>query len=77
MPAAIVVAVHAIVALTDLLSERSRVLLSTECTVRGVGVVSGEALMRQGETGDAFYIIRRGVVDARARGMVVQTVLPV
>ncbi len=35
--------VHAVVAVTDLLPERSRVLLSTECTVRGVVVVSGEA----------------------------------
>jgi hypothetical protein len=33
------------VAVTDLLPERSRVLLSTECTVRGVVVVSGEALV--------------------------------
>jgi 3-hydroxybutyryl-CoA dehydratase len=37
--------VHAIVAVTELLSERSRVLLSTECTVRGVVVISGEALV--------------------------------
>jgi 3-hydroxybutyryl-CoA dehydratase len=37
--------VHAIVAVTDLLSERSRVLLSTECTVRGIVVISGEALV--------------------------------
>ncbi len=37
--------VHAIVVVTKLLSERSRVLLSTECTVRGVVVISGEALV--------------------------------
>src|SRR5208337_4124746 len=37
--------VHAIVAVTELLSKRSRVLLSTECTVRGVVVISGEALV--------------------------------
>jgi hypothetical protein len=29
----------------ELVSERSRVLLSTECTVRGVAVISGEALV--------------------------------
>ena len=38
-------ALHAVVAVTELLSERSRVLLSTECRVRGVVVVSGEALV--------------------------------
>ena len=37
--------VHAIVTVTELLSKRSRVLLSTECTVRGVVVISGEALV--------------------------------
>jgi 3-hydroxybutyryl-CoA dehydratase len=37
--------VHAIVRVTELVSERSRVLLSTECTVRGVVVISGEALV--------------------------------
>src|ERR1700721_1577852 len=36
--------VHAIVRVIELVSERSRVLLSTECTVRGVVVISGEAL---------------------------------
>jgi len=37
--------VHAVVTVTKLLSERSRVLLSTECMVRGVIVISGEALV--------------------------------
>jgi len=37
--------VHAVVAVTELQFERSRVLLSTECTVRGVVVISGEALV--------------------------------
>jgi 3-hydroxybutyryl-CoA dehydratase len=37
--------VHAIVRVIELVSERSRVLLSTECTVRGVVVISGEALV--------------------------------
>jgi 3-hydroxybutyryl-CoA dehydratase len=37
--------VHAIVRVMELVSERSRVLLSTECTVRGVAVISGEALV--------------------------------
>jgi 3-hydroxybutyryl-CoA dehydratase len=37
--------VHAIVRVIELVSDRSRVLLSTECTVRGVVVISGEALV--------------------------------
>ena len=37
--------VHAVVTVTELLSKRSRVLLNTDCTVRGVVVISGEALV--------------------------------
>lgn len=39
--------VHAVVTVTELLSKRSRVLLDTKCTARGVVVISGEALLLQ------------------------------
>src|ERR1700676_2779198 len=41
-------------------------ILASAVRVRQFG--AGEALVRQGETGDAFYIIRRGVVDVSANG---------
>ena len=37
--------VHAVIVVKDIVCERSRVLLSTDCTVSGVVVISGEALV--------------------------------
>ena len=37
--------VHAVIEVKEIVSERFRVLLSTECTVRGVVVISGVALV--------------------------------
>ena len=37
--------VHAVIQVKEIVSERFRVLLSTECTVRGVVVISGVALV--------------------------------
>jgi small-conductance mechanosensitive channel/CRP-like cAMP-binding protein len=41
-------------------------ILASAVRVRQFGV--GEALIREGEDGDTFYIIRRGVVDVTANG---------
>ncbi len=48
------------------LDEDEMRILSGAVRVRQFG--AGEALVREGETGDAFYIIRRGVVDVTANG---------
>ena len=37
--------VHAVIVVKEIVSERSRVLLGTDCTVNGVVVISGEALV--------------------------------
>lgn len=48
------------------LSDDEMGILAGAVRVRQFG--AGEALVREGETGDAFYIIRRGVVDVTASG---------
>ncbi|HVA39180.1 MAG TPA: mechanosensitive ion channel family protein [Candidatus Binataceae bacterium] len=48
------------------LSDDEMRILASAVRVRQFGV--GEALVREGESGDTFYIIRRGVVDVTANG---------
>lgn len=51
--------------LHELTDEEMRILSNT-VRVRQFG--AGEALVREGESGETFYIIRRGVVDVTAKG---------
>jgi CRP-like cAMP-binding protein len=48
------------------LSDEELHILAGAVRVRQFG--AGEALMRQGDTGDTFYIIRHGVVDVTTNG---------
>ena len=48
------------------LSDDEMRILAGAVRVRQFG--AGEALVREGESGDAFFIIRRGVVDVSANG---------
>jgi small-conductance mechanosensitive channel len=48
------------------LSDEEMRILAGAVRVRQFG--AGEALVREGDTGDTFYIIRRGVVDVTANG---------
>jgi CRP-like cAMP-binding protein len=48
------------------LSDDELQILAGAVRVRQFG--AGEALMREGDTGDTFYIIRRGVVDVTTNG---------
>src|SRR5271169_3782020 len=53
--------VHAIVRVIELVSERSRVLLSTECTIRGVEAAAERAI----EIGARTYGSVKSILDAR------------
>ncbi len=57
--------VHATVVVKQIAAEKRRVLLSTDCTVRGVAVISGEALVKlSGAAPAAGHDVQQGILVA-------------